>query len=337
LASYPQAGTVWSVVHRPEWRGFGKLSTGRTGLAGEFGHAGPMPPRPCVPTVLATAPFRGSTAVADGLLTPAKLRGRSWRRLLPDVYVHHEMLLDHRIWCAAVSLTLRSGTAIGGLSAAHLFGSVEPGPDAPVSVVASRRAGTHTGDRIRVHHTVLDPSDITSISGLPVTTPERTAFDLGRRAGRRSAVVALDAMLHAEMLDLGAVADLARQRHWWPGIGRLHRAIRLADGRSESPMETILRLLLLEAGLPAAEPQFEVRDSRGRLVGRVDLAWPLVRLAVEYEGDHHRDREQFRRDIGRVNALRMAGWAVLRLTADDVLRRPEKTVALVAAELARLR
>jgi very-short-patch-repair endonuclease len=296
-----------------------------------------MPPRPCVPSVLTAAPFRGSAAVADGLLTPAKLRGQTWRRLLPDVYVHRELVPDHRIWCAAVSLVMPSGAAIGGLSAAHLFGGVEPHRGSPVSIVAARTIGAHTSDRIRVHNTVLAPADITSTGGLPVTTPERTAFDLGRRAGRRTAVVAFDAMLHQGVLDLGAVADLARERHWWPGIERLHRVVELADARAESPMETLLRLLLLDSGLPAAQPQFEVRDSRGRLIARVDLAWPRIRLAVEYEGDHHREQEQFRRDIGRVNALRMAGWAVLRLTADDVLRRPEQTVALVAAELARLR
>jgi very-short-patch-repair endonuclease len=290
-----------------------------------------------VPAALTVAPFRGTAAVADGLLTPAKLRGRSWRRLLPDVYAHHLLPLDHGAWCAAVGLTLPPGAAIGGLSAAHLLGCDLLKAESPVSIVAWRRAGARSTDRIRVHHTVLDRADVTSVGGLPVTTPERTAFDLGRRLGRRTAVMVFDAMLRLGVLDLGSVDDLARQRHWWPGITRLHEAIRLADPRAESPMETILRLLLLDAGLPAMQLQFEVRDARGRLIGRVDLAWPLIRLAVEYEGDHHREQEQFRRDIARVNALRTAGWTVIRLSADDVLRRPAETVALVAAELARLR
>jgi very-short-patch-repair endonuclease len=313
------------------------LSTGQAGPDDCFGHAGPMPPRPCEPAALTVAPFRGTAAVADGLLTPAQLRGRTWRRLLPDVYVHHDVPVDHRTWCAAVSLILPPGSAIGGLSAAHLSGADLLRPEAPVSIVASRTSGTHSSDRIRVHHTVIDPADLTTVDGLPVTTPARTAFDLGRRRSRRTAVTAFDAMLHRRTLNLGDVTELARQRHWWPGIPRLHEVIRLADPRAESPMETVLRLLLLDAGLPAMQPQFEVRDPRGRLIGRVDLAWPAVRLAVEYEGDHHREQGQFRRDIGRVNALRMAGWTVVRLSADDVLRRPAETIALVTAELARLR
>jgi very-short-patch-repair endonuclease len=296
-----------------------------------------MPPRPCVPAALIAGPFRGTMAVADGLLTPAKLRGRTWRRLLPDVYVHRDVTVDHRTWCTAAALTLPPGAAIGGLSAAYLFGADLLRPDAPVSIVALRTTGTHRSDRIRVHHTVIDPVDLTTIDGLPVTTPTRTAFDLGRRLGRRTAVAAVDAMLNRGTLDLGEAAELARQRHWWPGIPRLNEILRLADSRAESPMETMLRLLFLDAGLPAMQPQFEVRDARGRLIGRVDLAWPAIRLAVEYEGDHHREQGQFRRDIGRVNALRMAGWTVVRLSADDVLRRPAETIALLTAELARLR
>jgi very-short-patch-repair endonuclease len=296
-----------------------------------------MPPRPCVPAILTLAPFRGSVAVADGLLTAPQLRGRAWRRLLPDVYVHHEMRLDHRVWCAAAGLALPPGAAIGGLSAAQLIGCELLNADSPVSIVVPRRAGARPGGRIRAHHTLLDPSDVTSIGELPVTTPERTAFDLGRRLSRRTAVIAFDAMLRQEVLDLGAVAELARQRHWWPGVARLHQVIRLADSRAESPMESLLRVLLVDAGLPAGQPQFEVRDAAGRLIGRVDLAWPAIRLAIEYEGDHHRGQEQFRRDIARVNALQHAGWTVIRLSADDVLRRPAETVSLVAAALARLR
>ena len=129
---------------------------------------------------------------------------------------------------------------------------------------------------------------------------------------------------------------MADRRRRWPGADRLAEVLRLADPRSESPMETRLRLLLHDAGVPAAVPQFEVRTELGRLVGRVDLGWPGLRLAVEYDGDQHRERDQFRRDVERLNALRMAGWTVLRLTADDVLRRPAATARMVLAAAAEL-
>jgi very-short-patch-repair endonuclease len=111
----------------------------------------------------------------------------------------------------------------------------------------------------------------------------------------------------------------------------------LAEPLAESPMETRLRLLLVDAGAPPPTAQHTVRDREGRVVGRVDLAWPELRLAVEYEGDHHRERAQFQRDVARLNALRAAGWTVLRFTADDVLRHPHSTIAQVAAAMRELR
>ncbi|MEU4563823.1 DUF559 domain-containing protein [Actinoplanes sp. NPDC023936] len=282
-----------------------------------------------------TVPFRGSAATAAGLLTKGQLRGPAWQRLLPDVYAHRDLPVDHGVRCAATALLLPPGTAIGGLSAAYLWGADLVRPRSPVSVVAPRNGWMIRDRRISAHYTTLADTDLTVTGGLPVTTVERTAFDLGRRLPRSEAVVVLDALLHRG-LDPGDVSVLIRQRPRWPGIARLEEALRLADARAESPMETRLRLLFGDAGLPGARPQCEVRDERGKLVGRVDLGWPAARLAVEYEGDHHRDRDQFRRDLARVNALRLAGWTVLRFTADDVNRHPEKTAGIIAAELARL-
>jgi very-short-patch-repair endonuclease len=73
----------------------------------------------------------------------------------------------------------------------------------------------------------------------------------------------------------------------------------------------------------------EVRDEDGRFLARVDLGCPQWRIALEYAGDHHRERTQVRRDIARVNALRQSGWLVLRFTADDVLRHPHVLVEQV--------
>jgi very-short-patch-repair endonuclease len=296
-----------------------------------------MPIRARIPAELAYAPFRGSTATRGGLITEAMLRGQSWRRLVPDVYLHRDVPATHRVWCEAVGLILPPGSAIGGLSAAHLWGIDLLEPDAPVSIIVPRTGWRPQTNRIIVHHTVIDRGDLTTVGDLPVCTPERTAFDLGRRLGRTTAVIMFDAMLRQEVVDLAAVRELAQCRHWWPKVPQLRKVIELADRRAESPMETRLRLLLLDAGVLGGRPQYEVLDVHGRLVGRVDLGWPVQRLAVEYEGDHHRERDQFRRDIDRINALRAVGWTVLRLTADDVIRRPRETAMMVAAALAERR
>lgn len=91
-------------------------------------------------------------------------------------------------------------------------------------------------------------------------------------------------------------------------------------------METRLRLIVIRAGLarPVANRDVVVD---GCWLARPDLSWPDLRIAVEYDGDHHRlDRAQWQRDIGRRRLLEDAGWLLVVVTADDVLRHPDQLV-----------
>jgi hypothetical protein len=291
-----------------------------------------MPRHPTIPEQLRTQPFRGSTAISDGLLTGPMLRSPAWQRLLHDVYVHRDVPMNHRTWCRAAALILPPGAAIGGLSAAHLWGLEIR--ETRVSLVLPRTRSVRPHPNLVTHRTTLTPADLTIKEGIPVTTPERTAFDLGRRLNRADALALLDAMLHLHVLGLDAVRAMAEQRLNWPGSSALADLIRFADPRAESPMESRLRLLLIDAHLPPAIPQLEIHDRTGCFLARVDLAWPESALIAEYDGDQHRDRAQFRNDVTRLNALRAAGWTVLRFTADDVLRHPRRLVATVSTALA---
>ena len=96
-------------------------------------------------------------------------------------------------------------------------------------------------------------------------------------------------------------------------------------------METRMRLRLIDAGLPEPTVQHTVLDSQGIFVARLDLAYERLRIGLEYDGDHHRERETFRRDAMRLNRLRLLGWTILRFNAADVLRFPDRMVAQVAA------
>jgi hypothetical protein len=162
-----------------------------------------------------------------------------------------------------------------------------------------------------------------------VTSPARTAFDLGRDADRVAAVVALDALLHQRVIKPDALRAIADERLGRPGVLAFRAAAALARTGAESPMETRLRLLLVAGGLPEPVLQHEVFGGDGWLIARLDLAYRDLRLGLEYDGDHHRDREVFRRDAVRLNRLRLRGWTVLRFTADDVLRHPERVVEQV--------
>jgi hypothetical protein len=304
---------------------------------------------PRVPRELSFLPFRGSDAVAEGLLTRRMLDRPTWCRLLPDVYVHRDGYRDddHRMWCEAVALKLPAGAAIGGLSAAYLWGVdlLPRRPANPVTVVLPGPARIRVHPRIRASPSRLARHDVTDFGGPPVTTGPRTAFDLGRQLPRTEALVAVDALLHRRVLTRAALAGYLDAHPGWPGNAQLREVLALAEPLSESPMETRLRLIVHDAGLPLPAVQHEVhtpvgtstststRTSARRFVARVDLAYPDWRIAIEYEGDHHRERARFRRDVARLDALRVAGWLVLRFTADDVLRNSGRIAQNIAAAI----
>lgn len=293
----------------------------------------PRPPR--IPRELSFLPFRGTTAISHGLLTRRMLERPIWRRLLPDVYIRASEYRehDHRMWCEAVALKLPPGAAVAGLSAAFLWGvDLLPRDEVcPVSVVLPKSARLWPHPRVKISYSQLAATDVTTFGGVPVTTGLRTAFDLGRQLPRTEAVVAVDALLRRRVLKRPALAAYLDAHPGWPGNQQLREVLTLAEPLSESPMETRLRLLLHDAGLPPTTAQYDVHEkSSGRFLARVDLAYPSLRIAIEYEGDHHRERAHFRRDVARLNALLAAGWLVLRFTADDVLRHPARVVRQVA-------
>jgi very-short-patch-repair endonuclease len=294
-----------------------------------------------IPRELRSAPFSGSQAVSSGLVTWQMLRGPTWRRLLPDVYVQAAAFDadDHRMWCDAVAVKLPVGGAVSGLSAALLWGvDLLPRGGGPVHVTLPRSARPQPHHRIVVHHYALDPTDITTLfGGVPLTTEVRTAFDLGRLLPRADALAALDAMLHRRLLRVEALTRYLDAHPGTRGTPQLRELVGLAEPRTESPMESQLRLLLHDAGLPRPTAQYEVRLPMGRFIARVDLAYPQWRIAIEYEGDHHRERDTFRRDISRYNALRAAGWLTLRFTADDVIRQSRQLTQTVRVAIAERR
>lgn len=112
---------------------------------------------------------------------------------------------------------------------------------------------------------------------------------------------------------------LAERYHGYRNIRRARTALKLVDAGAESPRETWLRLLLIDAGYPPPKTQIAVYGEYGEVVAELDMGWEHIKVAVEYEGDHHRtDRRQFNRDIARVEALTELGWIVVRVTVEDV-------------------
>jgi very-short-patch-repair endonuclease len=110
----------------------------------------------------------------------------------------------------------------------------------------------------------------------------------------------------------------------------MREALPLADARSESPLETRLRLILTRAGLPPESLQFNVRNEFGRVVARVDMAWPSLRLGIEADGvEVHGLPRALHHDRRRQNDLQEVRWTILRFTWDDVVNHPAEVIAKV--------
>ncbi|MBW0117435.1 endonuclease domain-containing protein, partial [Pseudonocardia abyssalis] len=142
------------------------------------------------------------------------------------------------------------------------------------------------------------------------------------------AVVAVDALAHRFSLDPWDVVRFGYRHLGAPGSARLPDVARLAHPLAESPMETRIRLAIAFDGLPPPVLQHPVGAYD------LDMAYPDVLLAVEYDGREHRTPERARRDLARQAYLSSAGWTVLRFGAADVLHRPRTVAAAVRRALA---
>jgi hypothetical protein len=168
-----------------------------------------------------------------------------------------------------------------------------------------------------------------------VTSAARTAFDLARREEHEEAVVAVDALARVGRFDPATLLSHEAARSRARGVSRLAPVIADSDALSESRPETLTRLRLVAHGVPRPELQIRAHDAHGVEVARVDMGWRSAKLAVEYQGDHHRvDQVRYRRDQVRAGALAAAGWLLIPATAFVVFQRPDILAEQVLEALA---
>lgn len=179
-------------------------------------------------------PFLGTEALAAGTVTRRGLASR-YSVVYRNVYLADgaEMTAAKR----ALAAWLWSGrrSTLTGLSASAVYGTPWIDPEAPAEL--HRRNGKPTSG-ILVHRDELRVEEIRRFSGLPVTTPARTAFDLGRRPGRDEAVVQVDALSQATRVRADDIAPLLELHPGVRGLVQLREVLHLMDGGAESPQET---------------------------------------------------------------------------------------------------
>jgi very-short-patch-repair endonuclease len=278
------------------------------------------------------APFRGSSAVAAGLVSKGQLRGSTFRRLFPDIYLPREVAPTLAVRSRGAQLLVAGYGALAGYSAAELLGARIAPRDADAEVVVP--GGEFRECRgLRVHREQLADDEVETVAGLVVTSAVRTAYDLARWSTQVEGIVAADALGRVGRFGSGALFGMAAR---YPGArwrSRVPLVAELMDTRAESAMETRCRVSLVLRGLPKPELQYPVRDELGNQVAWLDMAYPAVRAGVEFDGEHHQEARAFQADLARHNRLAALGWTVLRASATDVLRNPDAFAAQVRAVL----
>ncbi len=295
--------------------------------------ASPVPSRRR-PTRL-TGPATRSLALEAGI-TDQQLRHRDVVRLSRDTYLPRALARELPARIAAVLLTAPPGAVVSHATAAALWGVAIPLQ--PEWVPVDLTVGTGSAVRARrdrsVHRRPLTDVEVTRHRGFPLTTPARTWRDLAMVLSSPALLAVTDQLLAAGTTVLDLRTQLRRRPHG-RGCARAREVLLVADPRAESPMESVLRWLVHAAGLPRPVLQYEVRDAGARFLGRADLAWPDRKVLVEFDGDVHRERDVFVRDLRRQNRLVAAGWIVLRFSSADVNGRPDEVVEEIRRALRR--
>jgi len=255
--------------------------------------------------------FVGAEAISGGRLTRGQLRW-NYTAVHPGVYVPNGA--ERTVSLNAVAAWLWTGRrgVIAGRAAAALHGAQWVDPGTPIEVIAD-----HTRRRVGVvvHEERIADDEITCIGELPVTTPTRTALDLARHLPRDRAVAHLDALAAAVGVSAEDVIDLAVRYRGARGIRRARTALALMDAGAQSPKETWLRLLLIDAGLP--KPRTQIRVSDGFNEAFIGMGYDEPKVGLDYDGmQHASDRSRYVYDIGRNELIERQGWIDLHVVAE---------------------
>lgn len=271
-------------------------------------------------------PFIGSEALQAGRLTRHSLRTR-FIAIYPDVYIPIGAELTAATRARAAWLWTGRAGIVAGRSAAALHGAKWIDASLPAEVLWHNRRPPRG---ISVWSGQIAEDEIEVIRGMRVTTPARTALDIACRYLRGiptnpiepldtlAATAPIDSLARATRLKMADVDVLASRYRGHRGLRLARETLALVDSGAESPQETRVRLLLISRGFPAPQTQIPVYDDHGGLVAELDMGWEEPKIAVEYEGDHHRrTRREFNKGIRRHEAVTELGWMDIRVTAAD--------------------
>lgn len=304
------------------------------------------------------SPRQIRTLLADG----------TWQVALPGVYADGGYVLapEQRAFAAVLATggadqpvpfgaprpdgtwRLRLRAVAAGRTAARVWGFPLIDDDDPatgacetviddVAVWYHARQRDATGRQLRRYQVALGDCDIVRLpSGLYLMSPLRTLVDCARLLSFEAIVCALDDALHRRVVDAAGLQVAVASRSGEPGVTTVARGVAAADGRAESPSETLARLLL-QPVLPGLRPQVKLFDEAMRLVARFDLGDEELKLAVETDGKRgHAGDVMVAKDRRRDRRTAPYGWCTERLTWFELRRQQAQVLRRVMEEAERL-
>ncbi|MEH3157186.1 MAG: hypothetical protein PGN29_18430 [Gordonia paraffinivorans] len=277
----------------------------------------------------AIQPFLLTDSGLPSWMTPRTIT-RDFVRLHRGVYADPRIPLDPVGTIRAAWLRAGPETVVGGVSAAVLHGATFFDVTGHVELIRDPNGQGRRTRGVRIIRAELNPADVVTVHGMPVTSPVRTAFDLGRRGPAWMGLAHLDDITRATDLDLGELWRFIVAHPAMRGVRQIRGLIPWIDPCAESSGESWTRFLILDDGLPRPESQLKVYDETGVIVAKFDLAYRDEKIGVEFDGfDFHYTDEQRTSDAVRDRATGNLGWTTVRRNSRQLSDDPARFLAEV--------
>lgn len=220
---------------------------------------------------------------------------------------------------AAAAAAFGPTAVVSHQTAAQLHGLSMLGP--PPSVLSLTRPpgiGSRSGrPGVRLHCAALPAEHVGGRLAVPLTTVARTVIDLARVLDFRAGLVVADSALQQKLTSKNELRAVVAACSRWRGVRRATQVVEFADGRAESPLESLARVVFAESGLPPPELQVEIRNPE--FIGRVDFLWRDFRTIAEVDGaEKYDDRNLAMRQLRRDKRLREAGYEVVHFDWKEI-------------------
>ena len=229
-----------------------------------------------------------------------------------DFYVRarQELLL----MCRAYATVAPEGFAFSHVTAARLYRMPLPARLERLDQLDISYLDFHVRRTGVIGHRVKDVI-VRYIDGLPVVAPELAWIQLAPLLGVDQLVIAGDHLVRRKLpaSTLHRIRSAMISHTGARGMKTARAAYDLIRAHTDSPKESELRLIIVNAGLPEPVVNVEITVN-GEWVGTPDLAYPKLKIAIEYEGDHHRDEDTYNDDIIRRELFAAAGWTMVLVT-----------------------